>query len=101
MSVDEILLKTEFEQKGDIREYLRKWREKQSNVIDPVREPDLSGRSMPWVGNMLSDSREAHDNDSDMLSVTDEATYEHSRDSDEDGDMQVYLEPGDLVGLSA
>ncbi|KAL1855069.1 3'-5' RNA exonuclease complex component [Paecilomyces lecythidis] len=101
LSVDEILLKTEFEEKGNIREYLRKWREKQPSSLDPVRELDLSGRSMPWVGNMLSDSREAHDNDSDMLSITDEATTEYSRDSEEGGDMQIYLEPGDLVGLAA
>ncbi|KAJ9208221.1 hypothetical protein DTO021D3_1079 [Paecilomyces variotii] len=101
LSVDEILLKTEFEEKGNIREYLRKWREKQPISLDPVREPNLSGRPMPWVGNMLSDSREAHDNDSDMLSITDEATSEFSRDSEEGGDMQAYLEPGDLVGLSA
>ncbi|KAL2010929.1 hypothetical protein VTN00DRAFT_3647 [Thermoascus crustaceus] len=103
--IDEILLRNEFEEKKDIREYLRKWQARQPNVMDPVRGPGTSNPStdpsLPWVGNMLNDNREAHDAGSDTLRVTDEDTSEFSNLADEGEDINAFLEPGDLVALSS
>jgi hypothetical protein len=104
-AVDEILLlKSEFESKKDIRDYLRKWRERQSNDLDPVREPNVPNppaASQPWVGNMLNDSREAYDDGSDRLRTNDEEISQFSYDAGEGDDLNAFLEPGDLVALSS
>ncbi|KAE8149883.1 hypothetical protein BDV25DRAFT_120558 [Aspergillus avenaceus] len=101
-SLEDIRLKTEFEENKDIREYLRKWQGSHSNILDPVRGPGTSNEwdvSAPWVGNMMNDNREAHDVGSDALREADEDVSDFENIADEGESMNEFLEPGDLVAL--
>jgi hypothetical protein len=49
---------------------------------------------------MLNDSREVYNAD-ERLRAEDEGSNEFSTDLDEGNDMQAFLEPGDLVGISS
>ncbi|KAB8278111.1 hypothetical protein BDV30DRAFT_204141 [Aspergillus minisclerotigenes] len=103
-SIEDIRLKSEFEENKDIREYLRKWQESHPNPLDPVRGPGTSNTldaSAPWVGNMLNDYREAHDAGSDALRETDEDVSDFENIAEEGEGMHDFLEPGDLVALSS
>lgn len=103
-AVDEILLKSEFEAKKDIRDYLRKWLERQDNSADPVCGPGTTNptkKSDSWVGNMLNDSREAYDAGGDRERAEEEDSSDLFHDMDEGHDMKAFLEPGDLVGLQS
>ncbi|KAF7592123.1 hypothetical protein BBP40_000671 [Aspergillus hancockii] len=103
-SIEDIRLKTEFEENKDIRQYLRKWQENHPNILDPVRGPGTSNTldaSAPWVGNMLNDYREAHDAGSDALRETDEDVSGFENIADEGEGIHEFLEPGDLVALSS
>ena len=100
LSIEDIRLRTEFEETKDVREYLRKWQETHINDLDPVRGPGTThpSTSDPWVGNMLNDTREALDSGSDLLRTTDTNHSEFSH-IEEDEDAHDFLEPGDLVSL--
>ncbi|KAN0081973.1 hypothetical protein V8E54_003271 [Elaphomyces granulatus] len=103
-AVDEILLRNEFEKNKDIRDYLRRWQECQPKNLDPIYEhnpPNPSGGLLPWLGNMLNDSREAYDAGSEKLRADDEDVSDFSTRLDEERDSRDFLEPGDLVGLSS
>jgi hypothetical protein len=103
-AVDEILLRNEFEKNRDIRDYLRRWQERQPKNLDPIYEhsnSNSSGGSLPWLGNMLNDSREAYDAGSEKLRADDEDVSDFSTRLDEERDPRDFLEPGDLVGLSS
>ncbi|EEA18752.1 3'-5' RNA exonuclease complex component [Talaromyces marneffei ATCC 18224] len=101
--IDNILLKTEFETRHDIREYLRKWQEQNVNYLDPVQGPDTSNAGSPlskkWAGNMLNDGQAAHDDaiEKSYSSLAD--TSDYKIDMDENDDTGDILEPGDLVGF--
>ncbi|KAF4216638.1 hypothetical protein CNMCM8980_006503 [Aspergillus fumigatiaffinis] len=102
-SIEDILLKTEFEENKDIRNYLRKWQETHPNILDPVRGPGTASTldpSAPWVGNMLNDSKEAFDAGSDVLREADEESLEFHNIGDEGEGVDEFLQPGDLVALS-
>ncbi|GES57709.1 mitochondrial exoribonuclease Cyt-4 [Aspergillus terreus] len=103
-SIEEIRLKTEFEENKDIREYLRKWQQTHPSQLDPVRGPGTSNEldaTAPWVGNMLNDNREAHDAGSDTLRAADEDVSDFANTADEGEGIHDFLEPGDLVALSS
>lgn len=97
-------MKSEFENKKDIRDYLRKWQEQHDCSLDPVRGP---GTSNPLVkpnsdqGNMLNDSREMYDASEERARHEDEDTSAFSTHMEEGNDVKHFLEPGDLVGLSS
>ncbi|PWY77057.1 RNB-domain-containing protein [Aspergillus heteromorphus CBS 117.55] len=96
-------LKKEFDEHKNIRSYLLKWQASAVNSMDPVRGPGTSNPldpSVPWVGNMLNDSRETHDNASDALRIGDEA-LNFDNAADEGEGLGQYLEPGDLVAMSS
>ncbi|XRM43444.1 3'-5' RNA exonuclease complex component [Aspergillus tubingensis] len=96
-------LKLEFDEHKDIRTYLRKWQQSHSNDLDPVRGPGTSNSldaSAPWVGNMLNDNREARDAGSDALRAADDS-LEFTNSADEGEGLNQYLEPGDLVAMTA
>ena len=96
-------LKLEFDEHKDIRTYLQKWQQSQSNDLDPVRGPGTSNTldaSAPWVGNMLNDNREARDAGSDALRAADES-FDFTNSADEGEGLNQYLEPGDLVAMTA
>ncbi|KAL4783451.1 hypothetical protein BJX76DRAFT_330000 [Aspergillus varians] len=94
-AIEDIRLKSEFEENRDIRQYLRKWQEVTPNVLDPVRSPETSnapGQAAPWVGNMMNFGAEGNlEADEDMSDFVDVA--------DEGEGMHDYLEPGDLVAF--
>ncbi|KAL4912712.1 hypothetical protein BDW62DRAFT_12778 [Aspergillus aurantiobrunneus] len=99
--IQDILLKSEFEEKGDVRRYLRKWQEVTPNILDPIRRTEPSStaaRPEPWVGNMVS-SREANDGEEEALPLTDEDMTEFVNIADEGEGVNDYLQPGDLVGF--
>ncbi|KAF9895230.1 hypothetical protein FE257_000132 [Aspergillus nanangensis] len=103
-SIEDIRLKTEFEENKDIREYLRKWQRTHSNSLDPVRGPGTPNEldpNAPWIGNMLNDNREAYDAGSDTMRSADEDVAEFSHDADDGEGIHDFLEPGDLVALPA
>ncbi|KAF5866725.1 hypothetical protein ETB97_009882 [Aspergillus alliaceus] len=103
-SIEDIRLKSEFEENKDIREYLRKWQESHPNILDPVRGPGTTNTldaSAPWIGNMLNDHREAFDAGSDALRETDEDVSDFENLANEGEGMHEFLEPGDLVALSS
>lgn len=56
---------------------------------------------MPWKGNMLNDSREAHDAGSDSLQATDNDLSDFANIADEGEGIDEFLEPGDLVALTS
>lgn len=67
-----------------------------------MRGPDTANPlddSIPWIGNMLNDGREAFDSGSEQLRATDEDRSEFSDVGDEGDEMHDFLEPGDLVSL--
>lgn len=102
-SIEDILLKTEFEENKDIRNYLRKWQETHPNILDPVRGPgtaSTSDPSAPWVGNMLNDGMEPFDAGSDVVREADEESLEFHNIGDEGEGVNEFLQPGDLVALS-
>ncbi|RAL11912.1 exoribonuclease II, partial [Aspergillus homomorphus CBS 101889] len=101
--VERLRLRLELEQQGNIRDYLKKWQEGHDNSADPVRGPGTSNALKPsdlWVGNMLNDNRETQDAGSDALRASDESA-EFLNTADEGEGLNQYLEPGDLVALSA
>ncbi|KAI9369574.1 hypothetical protein BJX61DRAFT_536328 [Aspergillus egyptiacus] len=100
LSIEDIRLKSEFEENRDIRDYLSKWQEVNSNILDPVRGPETSNpnTSGPWVGDMMNDNREVHEAGSDR-SQREEDMSEFSGLSDEGEGMADLLEPGDLVAM--
>lgn len=100
-SVEDIRLENEFETNKDIREYLIKWQETHPNVLDPIRELGDYDSSVPWKGNMLNDSREAHDSGSDALHSTEDDLSDFANLGDEGEGVGDFLEPGDLVALSS
>lgn len=57
--------------------------------------------SIPWKGNMLNDTREAHDTGSDALHATEDDLADFSNLGDEGEGVGDFLEPGDLVALSS
>ncbi|PLB51552.1 exoribonuclease complex, subunit Rrp44/Dis3 [Aspergillus steynii IBT 23096] len=102
-SIDDIRLKTEFEENKDIRDYLRKWQDTHSNALDPVRGPQTSNAgevSSPWIGNMMNDQKGSDDMDGDALQAADEDALEFDNLADEGDGVGDFLEPGDLVALS-
>lgn len=96
-SAEQIRLRNDFEQNGDVREYLRKWQEMHSNSLDPIGGPGsiALGTSSPWVGNMISDPQKAPEAEDDA------AEEDLSGFSDESEGTHDFLEPGDLVALSS
>ncbi|KAL4897510.1 hypothetical protein BDV59DRAFT_45809 [Aspergillus ambiguus] len=103
-SIEDIRLKTEFEENKDIRQYLRKWQQSHPSRLDPVRGPGTLNEldaTAPWVGNMLNDNREAHDAGSDTLRAADEDVSDFANTADEGEGIHDFLEPGDLVALSS
>lgn len=100
-SVEDIRLESEFEANKNIREYLIKWQAIRPNILDPIREPDMHDPSIPWKGNMLNDTREAHDTGSDALHATEDDLADFSNLGDEGEGVGDFLEPGDLVALSS
>ncbi|KAE8353855.1 hypothetical protein BDV28DRAFT_132402 [Aspergillus coremiiformis] len=103
-SLENIRIKSEFEEKKDIRQYLRQWQENHPNIMDPVRGPGTSNTldaSAPWVGNMLNDYREAPDAGSDALREADEDVSDFANIAEEGEGTHEFLEPGDLVSLSS
>ncbi|QKX55054.1 uncharacterized protein TRUGW13939_02146 [Talaromyces rugulosus] len=101
-AIDNYLLRTEFEENRDIREYLRKWQAQNVNYMDPVRGPDTSNPAPSdggWKGNMLNDNLASFD---EAVERAQSAVEEGSdfdiqmNDSYETGEI---LEPGDLVGF--
>ncbi|KAH8429099.1 exoribonuclease II [Aspergillus melleus] len=103
-SIDDIRLKTEFEKHKDIRDYLRKWQNNNLNPLDPIRgaqATNVPGQSSPWIGNMQSDATESNDYGSEALREADEDVGEFDNLADEGDGAHDFLEPGDLVALSA
>ncbi|KAJ5557995.1 hypothetical protein N7461_001967 [Penicillium sp. DV-2018c] len=85
-----LLLRSQFELHGDIREYLRRWQNTNPNDLDPVRQSKYRGPGEPVVsvlGNMPNgrDVIEAW-NDPNKLNQDDKAEFEGE-----------HLEQGDLV----
>ena len=101
-AIDNLILKSQFEAKRDIRDYLSKWQRQNTNDLDPVRGPDTVNPSpLPrgrWVGNMLNDTGSTIEQSLESAeSVTEDSDIQLFMDEhDEVGDI---LEPGDLVGF--
>ncbi|RAH70159.1 exoribonuclease II [Aspergillus aculeatinus CBS 121060] len=103
LSLENLRLRLEFEKYGNVREYLQKWQDSQDNWADPVRGPGTANKMLAtdaWRGNMLNDNREAMDAGFDVLRESDDDAELHNRD-DEGAGLNHYLEPGDLVAMSA
>ena len=96
-SAEQIRIRNEFEENGDVREYLRKWQDMHSNSMDPIGGPGsiALGRSSPWVGNMISDPQKGPEPEDDA------EEEDLSGFSDESEGTHDFLEPGDLVALSS
>lgn len=97
-------MKSEFESKKDIRDYLRKWQDQHDCSLDPVRGPGTSnplGNPDSYEGDMLNDSRESYDASEDRARDEDEDVSVFPTDMEEGNDGKNFLEPGDLVGLSS
>jgi hypothetical protein len=94
--IDNILLKTEFETKNDIREYLRKWQEQNVNYLDPIQGPATSN---VWTGNMLNDGQAVYDDAVEKSYSSLEEASDYKIDMDENYETGDILEPGDLVGF--
>ncbi|PLB36014.1 exoribonuclease II [Aspergillus candidus] len=96
-SAEQIRIRNEFEENGDVREYLRKWQDMQSNSMDPIGGPGsiALGTSSPWVGNMISDPQKGPEPEDDA------EEEDLSGFSDESEGTHDFLEPGDLVALSS
>ncbi|KAI9045943.1 exoribonuclease II [Aspergillus affinis] len=102
-SIDDIRLKTEFEENKDIRDYLRKWQNNNLNLLDPIKGPqttNIPGQAS-WIGNMQSDATEANDYGSEALREADQDTGEFDNLADEGDGAHDFLEAGDLVALAA
>lgn len=86
----------------DIRDYLVKWQERNPNYLDPIRgrwTPTSSDKSLRWKGNMLNDTREAHDAGTDTLQAAEAELAGFSNIGEEGENVDDFLEPGDLVAL--
>lgn len=97
--IDNILLKTEFETRNDIREYLRKWQEQNVNHLDPVRGPGTSNMGLEWTGNMLNDGQAVYEDAVERSYASLDETSDYKIDMDENYEVGDILEPGDLVGF--
>ncbi|RAH77713.1 mitochondrial exoribonuclease Cyt-4 [Aspergillus japonicus CBS 114.51] len=102
-SLENLRLRLEFEKYGNVRDYLQKWQDSQDNSADPVRGPGTANKMLAtdaWRGNMLNDNREAMDAGFDVMRASDDDAELLNRD-DEGAGLNHYLEPGDLVAMSA
>lgn len=100
-AIDNYLLRTQFEENKDIKEYLRKWQAQNVNHLDPVHGPGTSNPlpSENWKGNMLNDTLASFDEAVERAqSAVEEGTDFDIQMSDsyETGEI---LEPGDMVGF--
>ncbi|KAL4930475.1 exoribonuclease II [Aspergillus undulatus] len=99
-SIEDLRLKQEFEEKRDIRDYLRKWLEITPNTLDPVR--DLESKhtppGTPWIGNMVTRTDGSAESEN-TLRRTDEENSDYTDIGNEGEGMHDYLEPGDLVAF--
>ena len=83
---------------------MRKWQDNNLNPLDPIRgaqTTNVPGQSSPWIGNMQSDATESNDYGSEALREADEDVGEFDNLADEGDGAHDFLEPGDLVALSA
>ncbi|EED12668.1 mitochondrial exoribonuclease Cyt-4, putative [Talaromyces stipitatus ATCC 10500] len=102
-TIDNILLKTEFETKRDIREYLRKWQEQNLTYQDPVRGPGTSNANLPqsikWTGNMLNDGQAVYEDAVEQTHNSLNEAVDLNINTDDNYEVADILEPGDLVGF--
>ncbi|KAJ5177329.1 uncharacterized protein N7500_000028 [Penicillium coprophilum] len=88
-----ILLRSQFELHGDIREYLKKWLDTNPNDLDPVRRSDSKHRPLELPGKMVG----TMPNGRDTIDSWGDPNRLNQESADKDEFEGEHLEQGDLI----